>query len=298
MINRIRENFTQVNNSVLDCKELSLKSKWLYAFLCSKPDTWNFSYNWLSSQLQEWEKAIRTAIKELVDIWVLLRYAKKVDGKFAGWDWIINPTDEDLSKYIDPTKNGKNRTYLKQELPEIGTSQNGNQISNMVLNNTVLKKESSLAEKKQDTTPPVNDKNIIDQDTNKTLSVNDKNIIDQNLLSTTTVNVYKYYVDAFPKKKGHAKKLWITRITELLKSNTEEDLKRAVDNYKKDKLDTIKKQEWTFVKTAENFFWYEKWTKIRFIERYLQEEEVKPKKELPKSNDWMWWLEEDTYNLT
>lgn len=134
MINRLKENYTQVDNIVLNNKDLSLKSKWLYAFLCSKPDNWQFSYAWLTHQLQEWEKALRSAIKELVDFNILLRIPKKDDkNNFSWWDWIINPTKEDLENHKDPTR----KTPTK-EVPKTASTQNGNLISNNNLSKTKI----------------------------------------------------------------------------------------------------------------------------------------------------------------
>lgn len=275
--------FTIISNIFLKDKRLSAKSKWIFAYMLSLPDDWVINISEIINNFPDWRESINSWIKQLEQFWYFKRNTIRNNKWEIKWiEYII------IEKPIEMASNPLGTGFPITDNPITDNQQ--------LLSTNILQSTNNT---KVVTIPLVIDKNIIDQNTNKTLSVNDKNNIDQNLPSTTSVNVYKYYADAFPKKKGHAKKLWTTRITELLKSNTEEDLKRAVDNYKKDKLDTIKKQEWTFIKTAENFFWYEKWTKIRFIERYLQEEEeVKPKKELPKSNDWMWWLEEDTYNLT
>lgn len=147
MINRLKENFTQVNNSILNNANISLKAKWLYAFLCSKPNSWEFSYEWLMSQLLEWEKALRSAVKELVKINILLRVSKKDDkNNFNWWEWIINPTEEDLRNYIDPT--------MSMEVSLLGTSQEGylnsnNKDSKKEANTSidVLAKKSHIEEK-------------------------------------------------------------------------------------------------------------------------------------------------------
>ena len=147
MINRLKENFTQVNNSILNNANISLKAKWLYAFLCSKPNSWEFSYEWLMSQLLEWEKALRSAVKELVKINILLRVSKKDDkNNFNWWEWIINPTEEDLQNYIDPT--------MSMEVSLLGTSQDGylnsnNKDSNKEANTSIdvlAKKTSQIKE--------------------------------------------------------------------------------------------------------------------------------------------------------
>jgi hypothetical protein len=141
MINRLRECFTQVANEVLNNQNLSLKAKWLYAFLCSKPDNWNFSYNGLTSQLQEWVEAIRWAVKELVSAWVLIRIAKRnSDWTMWGWEWIINPTTED-KKHTDPTQK-------HTEVRETRSTENVQDISNNKISNNYIKEISEQIEEK------------------------------------------------------------------------------------------------------------------------------------------------------
>lgn len=134
MINRLRENYTQVDNNILSSANISLKAKGLYWFLCSKPDDWEFNYNWLIKQLKEWEKSIRSAVKELVDAEVLLRIPKKnKNWSFDWWDWIINPTQSDLKNGRDPL-----RKWPKTEVPKTGSSENGEENSNTDLSNNNL----------------------------------------------------------------------------------------------------------------------------------------------------------------
>jgi len=103
---RATSKFTIVENETLNNKKISLRAKGLYSFLSSKPDSWNFSYKGLASQLMESEKQIRSAVKELVENDYLMRIPLKDKGSFCGWDWIINPDSEDLKlKYLDPEHN-------------------------------------------------------------------------------------------------------------------------------------------------------------------------------------------------
>ena len=125
MVNRVQENFTIVVNSVLNNGDLSLKAKGLYAFLCSKPTdgSFQFSYDGLSHQLKEGVKAIRSAVKELVLANLLLRYSTQTRaGEFDGWEWVINPSEDDLKKFSDPfyghSQKGNDRK---------GNDQNGNE---------------------------------------------------------------------------------------------------------------------------------------------------------------------------
>ena len=134
MKNNIKENFTIVTNIVLNDKTISLAAKWLYAFLMSKPDGWDFSYAWLSHQLKEWDKKIRSIVKELVDLWVLLRIPKRIEhNKFNWWEWILHPWDEYAGK-IDPKNYWK---WLQNtEVSKMGSTADGKEISNTHLSNT------------------------------------------------------------------------------------------------------------------------------------------------------------------
>jgi DNA-binding MarR family transcriptional regulator len=57
--------FTQVANRVIDNPSLSLKAKGLFAYLFSKPESWQFSCKRMPQELQETEKTIRGILKEL-----------------------------------------------------------------------------------------------------------------------------------------------------------------------------------------------------------------------------------------
>ena len=63
----IKENipFTMVANEVLYNKNLSFKAKGLYAYLFSKPDTWDFSGDRIIMETVDGRKAIFSALKEL-----------------------------------------------------------------------------------------------------------------------------------------------------------------------------------------------------------------------------------------
>lgn len=143
MINRIRDRFTRVDNFVLNDKNITLKAKGLYAFLCSKPDDWSFSYAWLKSQLKEWEKSLKAWVKELVDLKVLLRIpiisTKKDWTKYSNYEWVINPTEEDLSQNIDPLQKGADQNGGDQKGGyQNGGDQKGGDIDNNKNTNTKL----------------------------------------------------------------------------------------------------------------------------------------------------------------
>lgn len=61
-------NFTIINNRVLERADLSLKAKGLWAFVMTKPDGWQTSIRGLKAQLQEGDASIRSALKELENV--------------------------------------------------------------------------------------------------------------------------------------------------------------------------------------------------------------------------------------
>lgn len=74
-----RINYSQISNSLLNDKTLSLKAKGLYSFMFSKPDDYNFTIRSLSKQLLEGQRAIMGTLQELRDKgWI--SYTKFPDG--------------------------------------------------------------------------------------------------------------------------------------------------------------------------------------------------------------------------
>ncbi len=76
--------FTQVSNEVLKDTKLSFKAKGLYAYIYSKPEDWQFSFERIARETSDGEKAILTAIDELEKAG-LLRRLKQADGRTIYW---------------------------------------------------------------------------------------------------------------------------------------------------------------------------------------------------------------------
>lgn len=65
--------FTMVANEILKDPNLSFKAKGLYAYLFSKPDTWDFSSNRMVMETKDGRKAIMSMLKELEESGYLQR---------------------------------------------------------------------------------------------------------------------------------------------------------------------------------------------------------------------------------
>lgn len=131
--NKLKANYTQISNSILNDDDLSLKAKGLLVYLISKDDNWNFSAKGIKSQNNEGLSSINSGLKELEKFNYLLRNKiKDENGKFTGIEYIIQDRYSDNSK----TDNGK---------PVYGFSENGKtdngkstNISNTISSNTIL----------------------------------------------------------------------------------------------------------------------------------------------------------------
>lgn len=65
--------FTMVANEVLKDPRISFKAKGMYAYLFSKPDTWDFSSNRMTMESTDGRKAIMAVLRELEDAGYLVR---------------------------------------------------------------------------------------------------------------------------------------------------------------------------------------------------------------------------------
>ena len=115
--------------------------------------------------------------------------------------------------------------------------------------------------------------------------ITDKDIVNgkNNAAASETANdIYLYYTKrAFSKKNWHKLALSIERIKDALKKYTEWQIINAIDLYKLDKKVSIQQQEWQYIKSCENFFWYERGSKIKFIVNFIRDEsEIQAKQEI------------------
>lgn len=61
----IHSRFWVTPNSLLNDPNISFKAKWIYAYIQSKPDDWNFSTERIANDATEWRDAVRTWMQEL-----------------------------------------------------------------------------------------------------------------------------------------------------------------------------------------------------------------------------------------
>ena len=143
MKNRLKGNFTQVPNSLIMDARISAQAKGVYIYLHSRDEDWQFYESEIVNNFTNGKYAISVAVKELIHFGYLLRIQKRVSGKFSHYDWILNPTEKDLSEV------GKTETQLTEtQLSDIGKLDTNNTNNNNTNNNNTKsnKREVSFSD--------------------------------------------------------------------------------------------------------------------------------------------------------
>lgn len=107
---RIENNYWVTPNHVLNNPDLSLKAKWLFGYIQSKPDWWDFSAERMAQDHKDWIDSIYAWLKELENAWFLER--TKYQDEL--WHWQI-----EYVLYINPyqgfSRIGKTLNNIKKE---------------------------------------------------------------------------------------------------------------------------------------------------------------------------------------
>lgn len=117
------KNYSTISNVALNDPRLSLKTKGLYAYLMSKPDTWEISREGIRSQVKESRTAIDSALKELEDAGYLRRERTKKDehGRFKPESVLY---EEPLSE------NRPSENQLTENQPQVSTDRVSTELVN------------------------------------------------------------------------------------------------------------------------------------------------------------------------
>lgn len=83
---RIENKYWVTPNHILNNSDLSFKAKWLYWYIQSKPDGWEFSAERISQDSKDWEDSIYAGLKELETAWFL----ERVKSQDTTWHWQID----------------------------------------------------------------------------------------------------------------------------------------------------------------------------------------------------------------
>jgi hypothetical protein len=123
-IKKVETNFTQVSNNPLNDKRLSWKAKGVFAYLYSKPDSWDFSSARMKNDSKDGRDALLSGLKELEEVGYLIR--KKLPSGRVEYILDYNPVPENPIQASEPVP----------ENPTVGKSHSGKSrpVSNTELN--------------------------------------------------------------------------------------------------------------------------------------------------------------------
>jgi len=111
--NKIKENFTTIPNSVIRNKSLSDRARFLFCYMASMPDDWQFYQSAMAKELGYTKDTLRKYMEELLSTGYLIREQRREKGKFDSYDYTINFSP--CMGNTDTVKNhsGKNPTREK-----------------------------------------------------------------------------------------------------------------------------------------------------------------------------------------
>jgi hypothetical protein len=105
--NKIKENFTTIPNSVIRNKELSDRARFLFCYMASMPDDWQFYQSVMAKELGYTKDTLRKYMDELISTGYLMREQRREKGKFDSYDYTINFLP--CMEKTDTVKNGSGK---------------------------------------------------------------------------------------------------------------------------------------------------------------------------------------------
>jgi hypothetical protein len=105
--NKIKENFTTIPNSIIRNKALSDRARFLFCYMASMPDDWQFYQSAMAKELGYTKDTLRKYMDELISTGYLMREQRREKGKFDSYDYTINFLP--CMEKTDTVKNGSGK---------------------------------------------------------------------------------------------------------------------------------------------------------------------------------------------
>ena len=115
MKNNVRKDFTIIPNALINDDERSDRARFLFIYMASKPDDWDFYQEPLAKSLGYSVDTLRKYISELMDAGWMTREERRDEGKFDSYDYTLLPSP--CGKNTDTVK------YRHGKKPERGNSE-------------------------------------------------------------------------------------------------------------------------------------------------------------------------------
>jgi len=101
--NTIRKAFTIIPNELINDNRMSDRARFLFCYMASKPDDWEFYHEPLAEALGYSVDTLRKYLKELMVFHWVSRSERRIDGKFNSYDYDLHPSP--CGKKTDTVKN-------------------------------------------------------------------------------------------------------------------------------------------------------------------------------------------------
>jgi predicted transcriptional regulator len=111
--NKIKENFTTIPNSVIRNKALSDRARFLFCYMASMPDDWQFYQSAMAKELNYSKDTLRKYMEELLATGYLIREQRREKGKFDSYDYTINFSP--CMENTDTVKNGSGEIPTREK---------------------------------------------------------------------------------------------------------------------------------------------------------------------------------------
>lgn len=136
---KIKKEFWTIPNILLNNNKISLKAKWLFWYLQSKPDNWDFAWVRIANDCLESKNTVFKILQELEEFW----YLERIKYKKENWKF-----DTDYYLYSAPvTKNREQSTVTKIGDTEIGDTESWEINKERNTNKETIKKNNNILPK-------------------------------------------------------------------------------------------------------------------------------------------------------
>lgn len=196
----IKRNYGQTPVELLNNKNVSMKSKGMYAFIQSKPDMWSFSAKRISNQIKEGISTVNSCLQELEREGYLERV--KVKNEKGHWDidYILhenpvvkNPTLENPATENPVTENYANNSNIDYSKKDYSNKHNSSAKKSKDFSDEVIRCYNKLIQYFPEELIPKNNKSWLE-------TIDKLNRIDNHSFDTIEYVVKKTRGDNFWKK--------------------------------------------------------------------------------------------------
>ena len=121
--NEIKKNYTIIPNDIIRNKLLSDRARFLFCYMASMPDDWNFYQGVMAKELNMNKDTLRKYLDELIEHGYIIREQRRIEGKFDSYDYTINFIPQPKKTDTVKNRNGKkpiweNSTLTKKDFEQ------------------------------------------------------------------------------------------------------------------------------------------------------------------------------------